>query len=140
AHGRLFFFFIEIWPQELYFITGLLVIGALALFLVTSAAGRVWCGYTCPQTVWTDLMIAVERFWQGDRNARIRLDKEPWSTIKIFKKVMTHISWLLIGLATGGALVFYFADAPTLWRELLTGTAPQIAYLFLAIFASTTYL
>ena len=74
---RFYFFFIEIWPQEFYYITGLLVLAALALFLVTSIAGRVWCGYTCPQTVWTDLMIAVERFWQGDRNARLRLDKAP---------------------------------------------------------------
>ena len=74
---RFYFFFIEIWPQEFYYITGLLVLAALALFLVTSIAGRVWCGYTCPQTVWTDLMIAVERFWQGDRNARLSLDKDP---------------------------------------------------------------
>lgn len=140
ANGRLFFFFLEIWPQELYYVTGLLVISALGLFLVTSAAGRVWCGYTCPQTVWTDLMLAVERFWQGDRNARIRLDKEPWGPGKIFKKIMTHLSWLVIGLATGGALVFYFRDAPTLGQELLTGTAPAIAYLFLGIFTGTTYL
>jgi cytochrome c oxidase accessory protein FixG len=140
ANGRLFLFFLEIWPQELYYITGILVISALSLFLVTAAAGRVWCGYTCPQTVWTDLMLAVERFWQGDRNARIRLDKEPWSATKIFKKVMTHLSWLAIGLATGGALVFYFRDAPTLAAELVTGTAPAIAYLFLGIFTFTTYL
>ena len=140
ANGRLFFFFIEIWPQELYFVTGLLVISALALFLVTAVAGRVWCGYACPQTVWTDLMIAVERLWQGDRNARIRLDKEPWGPSKIFKKTMTHLSWMLIGLLTGGALVFYFRDAPTLGAELLTGTAPLIAYLFLGIFTATTYL
>ena len=77
ANNRFFFFFLEIWPQEFYFITGLLVLAALTLFLITSVAGRVWCGYTCPQTVWTDLMIVVERFWQGDRNARMRLDKEP---------------------------------------------------------------
>ncbi len=140
AHNRFFFFFLEIWPQEFYYVTGLLVLGALALFLVTSAAGRVWCGYTCPQTVWTDLMITAERFWQGDRNARIRLDKEPWGLPKILKKSMTHLTWLAIGLATGGALVFYFRDAPTLARELITGTAPAIAYLFLGIFALTTYL
>jgi cytochrome c oxidase accessory protein FixG len=85
-------------------------------------------------------MIAVERFWQGDRNARIRLDKEPWGPSKIFKKVMTHLSWLAIGLSTGGALVFYFRDAPTLAQEFLTGTAPAIAYLFAGIFAVTTYL
>lgn len=140
ANQRLFFGPFEIWPQEFYYITGLLVIAALALFLVTSLAGRVWCGYACPQTVWTDLMIAVERFWQGDRNARLRLDKSPWTFDKIYKKSATHLSWLLIGVATGGALVFYFRDAPTLARELVTGTAPAIAYLFLGIFAFTTYL
>ena len=112
---------------------------ALALFLVTSAAGRVWCGYTCPQTVWTDLMILVERFWQGDRNARMRLDKERWGPVKLFKKGMTHLSWLAIGVATGGAFIFYFRDAPTLAAELLAGTAPAIAYLFLGIFTLTTY-
>ena len=139
-HNRFFFFFLEIWPQEFYYVTGLLILGALALFLVTSVAGRVWCGYTCPQTVWTDLMISLERFWQGDRSARIRLEKEPWGAVKLFKIVMTHLSWMTVGLLTGGALVFYFRDAPTLARELFTGTAPVIAYLFLGIFAATTYL
>jgi cytochrome c oxidase accessory protein FixG len=139
ANNRFFVFYLEIWPQEFYFVTGLLILAALALFLATSIAGRVWCGYTCPQTVWTDLMITIERFWQGDRNARIRLDKEPWGRSKIFKKTMTHISWALVGILTGGALVFYFRDAPTLARELIAGTAPMIAYLFLAIFAATTY-
>jgi cytochrome c oxidase accessory protein FixG len=138
-NNRFFFFFLEIWPQEFYFVTGLLILAALLLFLLTSVAGRVWCGYTCPQTVWTDLMITVERFWQGDRNERIRLDKSPWGPGKIFKKAMTHLTWVLIGLITGGALVFYFRDAPTLARELITFTAPPVAYLFLGIFAATTY-
>jgi cytochrome c oxidase accessory protein FixG len=139
-HERFFMFGLEIWPQEFYFITGLLILAALTLFLVTSLAGRVWCGYFCPQTVWTDLMIAVERFWQGDRSARIRLDKEPWGLAKISKKSMTHASWLVIGLLTGGAFVFYFADAPTLLGQLVSGTAPQAAYAFIGIFTFTTYL
>ena len=139
-HGRFFLFGLEIWPQEFYFVTGLLILAALTLFLITSLAGRIWCGYFCPQTVWTDLMIAVERFWQGDRNARIRLDKEPWGLAKISKKAMTHISWVFIGLATGGAFVFYFADAPTLALQLATGTAPTVAYAFIGIFTFTTYL
>jgi cytochrome c oxidase accessory protein FixG len=138
-NNRFFFFFLEIWPQEFYYVTGLLILAALALFLTTAAAGRVWCGYTCPQTVWTDLMIVIERFWQGDRNARIRLDKEPWHAAKIFKKTMTHLSWVAVGVLTGGALVFYFRDAPTLARELVTGAAPPVAYLFIGIFALTTY-
>ncbi len=136
---RFYFFFIEIWPQEFYYITGLLVLAALALFLVTSLAGRVWCGYTCPQTVWTDLMIAVERFWQGDRNARLRLDKNPRSFDTLWRKSATHLTWLAIAIATGGAWVFYFADAPTLARQLVTFEAPAAAYLFLGMFTATTY-
>jgi cytochrome c oxidase accessory protein FixG len=137
---RFFFFFLEIWPQEFYYITGLLVIAALSLFLVTSIAGRMWCGYTCPQTVWTDLMIAVERLFQGDRNARMRLDKSPWTFEWIWRKGATHLTWLLIAVATGGAFVFYFADAPTLARQLLHFDAPMIAYTFVGVFTATTYL
>jgi len=140
ANQRLFFGPIEIWAQELYYITGLLILSALGLFLVTSVAGRMWCGYTCPQTVWTDLMIVVERFWQGDRNARIRLDASRWSFEKIWKKAGTHISWLLVAVATGGAFVFYFRDAPTLAAELVNGEAPIVAYVFLGLFTGTTYL
>ncbi|CAN1724525.1 Nitrogen fixation protein FixG [Hyphomicrobium sp. 1Nfss2.1] len=140
ANQRLFFGPIEIWAQELYYITGILILSALGLFLVTALAGRVWCGYACPQTVWTDLMIAVERIWQGDRNARMRLDNARWSFNKIWRKAGTHATWLLIGLATGGALVFYFRDAPTLAHELLTGDAPTVAYVFLGVFTVSTYL
>jgi len=140
ANQRLFFGPIEIWAQELYYITGLLILSALGLFLVTALAGRMWCGYACPQTVWTDLMVVLERFWQGDRNARMRLDASPWSFEKIWKKTATHISWLLVAIATGGALVFYFRDAPTLAAELVSGDAPTIAYVFLGLFTGTTYL
>lgn len=140
ANQRLLLGPLEIWAQEFYYVTGLLIISALGLFLVTAVAGRVWCGYACPQTVWTDLMIAVERFWQGDRNAHMRLDQSGWTFEKIWKKTATHISWLLIGLFTGGALVFYFRDAPTLAQELLTGTAPMVAYVFVGIFTLTTYI
>jgi cytochrome c oxidase accessory protein FixG len=140
ANQRLFLFGIEIWAQEMYFVTGLLILSALALFLVTAVAGRVWCGYACPQTVWTDLMIAVERFWQGDRNARMRLAKVPWSMDKAARIGATHLSWLLIAVATGGAFVFYFRDAPTLAYELITFDAPAIAYVFLGVFTGTTYL
>ncbi len=137
---RFYFFFLEIWPQEFYYITGLLILAALGLFLVTSVAGRVWCGYTCPQTVWTDLFIHVERFFEGDRAKRIRLDKSPWSMGKLARKTGKHFTWILIALATGGAWVFYFADAPTLAGQLATFDAPAAAYLFIGLFAATTYL
>ncbi len=139
-HGRFFMFGLEIWPQEFYFVTGLLILASLTLFLVTALAGRIWCGYFCPQTVWTDLMIAVERFWQGDRNARLRLDRAPWNAEKIAKKTITHLTWLLIAMGTGGAFVLYFADAPTLLKQLVTGTAPVPAYVFVGILTFTTYL
>ena len=137
---RFYFFFIEIWPQEVYYITGLLILAAIGLFLVTSMAGRVWCGYTCPQTVWTDLFIAVERFFQGDRASRIRLDKSPLSANKVIRKVATHVTWVVIGALTGGAWVFYFADAPTLAHELATFQAPAVAYMTIGVLTFTTYL
>ena len=137
---RFYFFFIEIWPQEVYYITGLLILASLGLFLVTSLAGRVWCGYTCPQTVWTDLFIAVERFIEGDRNARIRLDRHPWTSSKIAKKVAKHAIWVIIAVVTGGAWVFYFDDAPSLAVRLASFEAPAIAYLFIGIFSFTTYM
>nr|WP_223385593.1 cytochrome c oxidase accessory protein CcoG [Oricola cellulosilytica] len=139
ANRRFYFFFIEIWPQEFIYVAGLLVMAGIGLFLITSVVGRAWCGYTCPQTVWTDLFIAVEEFWQGDRNARIRLEKAPWSFDKIRKLTLTHISFLLISVATGGAWIFYFADAPTLLQDFLTGEAAFIAYSTVAILTATTY-
>ena len=137
---RFYFFFIEIWPQEVYYLTGLLILAALSLFLITSLAGRVWCGYTCPQTVWTDLFIAVERLVEGDRGARIRLDKQPFSVSKMTKRVVKHAIWLLIAVCTGGAWVFYFADAPTLAGDLLTFQAPQVAYISIGVLTATTYM
>ena len=86
ANRRFYFFFIEIWPQEFYYVAGLLIMAGLGLFLVTSVAGRVWCGYTCPQTVWTDLYIWVERLIEGDRNARMKLDAAPWTAGKVGKR------------------------------------------------------
>ncbi|MBL0373218.1 cytochrome c oxidase accessory protein CcoG [Rhizobium sp. KVB221] len=139
ADRRFYFFFIEIWPQEFYFVAGLLIMAGLGLFLVTSAVGRAWCGYTCPQTVWVDLFLVVERAIEGDRNARIKLDSTPWTPDKIVKRVSKHAIWLLIGVLTGGAWIFYFADAPTLLHDLVTFHAPAIAYLTVAILTATTY-
>ncbi len=138
--GRRFYAFgIQLWPQEVYFITGLLVIAALALFLVTALFGRLWCGYACPQTVWTDLYIYVERAFEGDRNARMRLAAAPWTFDKIWRKGGKHAVWLAVAFGTGGAWIFYFRDAPTLLREFWTGQAPLTSYLSCAILTVTTY-
>ncbi|MBC7144326.1 MAG: cytochrome c oxidase accessory protein CcoG [Thioclava marina] len=139
ANRRFFFFMIEIWPHEFYFVAGLLIMAGLGLFLFTSALGRVWCGYACPQTVWTDLFILVERWVEGDRNARIRLLRQNWNAEKIRKRVTKWVLWLLIGLATGGAWVFYFTDAPTLLRDLFAGTASPVAYITIAVATATTF-
>ena len=139
AGRRFFFFMIEIWPHEFYFVAGLLIMAGLGLFLFTSAAGRVWCGYACPQTVWTDLYILVERWVEGDRNARIRLHRQGWDIEKWRKRLLKWSAWLLIGLATGGAWVFYFTDAPTLLRDLFTLDAHPIAYGTIAVLTATTF-
>ena len=137
---RAYFFWIEIWPQEIYYLTGLLLLGALGLFLATSIGGRVWCGFTCPQTVWTDLFMWIERRIEGDRGARIRLDKAPWTAEKVAKKSLKHALWLLIAAATGGAWIMYFNDAPTVTKAILTGEASFAVYFFFGLFTATTYL
>nr|WP_321511743.1 cytochrome c oxidase accessory protein CcoG [uncultured Celeribacter sp.] len=140
AHRRFFFFWIEIWPHEFYFIAGLLIMAGLGLFLFTSAAGRVWCGYACPQTVWTDLFILVERWIEGDRNARLRLHRQKkWDARKVRLRITKYVAWILIGLATGGAWVFYFTDAPTLLVDLVTGNAHPVAYMTMAVLTATTF-
>lgn len=139
AGRRFYFFWIEIWPHEFYFVAGLLIMAGFGLFLFTSALGRVWCGYTCPQTVWTDLFILVERWIEGDRNARVRLWKADWSVRKARLRLTKWVVWFLIALATGGAWVFYFADAPTLMMKLLTFTADPVVYSTILILTATTF-
>lgn len=139
AHRRFYFFALEIWPHEFYYVAGLLVMAGIGLFLITSAVGRAWCGYACPQTVWTDLFLHIERWIDGDRNAQIRLRKAPLSLEKITKRIAKHSLWLLVGLLTAGAWVFYFADAPTLLRDLFTGEAAYVAYATVATLTATTY-
>ncbi len=139
ANRRFYFFFIEIWPQEFYYVAGLLVMAGVGLFLITSTVGRAWCGYACPQTVWVDLFLVVERAIEGDRNARMKLDAAPWGPAKLVKRVSKHALWLLIGIATGGAWIFYFADAPTLLNDVVHLQAPMVAYITIALLMATTY-
>ncbi|MGI9407825.1 MAG: cytochrome c oxidase accessory protein CcoG, partial [Hyphomicrobiaceae bacterium] len=126
--------------QEFFFVAGLLVMAGIGLFLVTSTVGRAWCGYTCPQTVWVDLFLWVERAVEGDRNARIKLDAASWTGGKIYKRFLKHTIWIVIAIATGGAWIFYFADGPTLFRDLFTGNAAYVAYATVAVLTATTYI
>ena len=139
AHRRFYMFSIEIWPQEFYLVAGLLIMAGVGLFLVTSAVGRAWCGYACPQTVWTDLYQHLDRLIDGDRNAQLRLEAAPWGPAKIARRVFKWAIYLIIAMSTGGAWILYFADAPTLWREFWSGEAASIAYSTVAVLTATTF-
>ena len=136
---RFYFFFIELWPQEVYYFTGLLILAAMALFLMNAVAGRIWCGYLCPQTVWTDLFQVIERWTEGDRREHLQRDRAPWSFERVVRAGLKHFLWLMVAWWTGGAWVLYFSDAPTLVKDLATFQAPLIAYLWIGILTFTTY-
>src|SRR5436309_3922785 len=140
-NSRFYFFFIELWPQEVYYFTGLLIIAALTLFLMNAVGGRIWCGYLCPQTVWTDLFYAVERLIEGDRRERMRKDaaKGTMKLERFAELLLQHSIWLMIAWWTGGAWVLYFNDAPTLVKQLITFQAPVLAYIWIGILTATTY-
>ena len=117
---RFYIFELVLYPQDFIYLTGLLVISAYALFLFTTVAGRLWCGYTCPQTVYTEIFMWVERHTEGDRSARMRLDSGAWTLEKLWRKGSKHALWLAISLWTGFTLVGYFTPIQTLWVEMQT--------------------
>ncbi|SIT08393.1 cytochrome c oxidase accessory protein CcoG [Insolitispirillum peregrinum] len=119
--NRGYIFGIEIWPQEIYYLTGVLILGAIGLFFATALLGRVWCGFTCIQTVFTDVFVMVERLLEGDRNQRIKLDRGPMTAGKFVRKTIKVAIWTVISLITGWTWVIYFSDAPTATMDLLRG-------------------
>ena len=108
---------------------------------MNAVGGRIWCGYLCPQTVWTDLFYAVERWIEGDRRERMRKDaaKGTMKLERFAEILLKHSIWLMIAWWTGGAWVLYFNDAPTLVKQLVTFQAPMIAYIWIGILTATTY-
>src|SRR5262249_12019417 len=112
---------------------------AVTLFLMNAVAGRLWCGYLCPQTVWTDVFQAIERFVEGDRREHLQRDAGPWTVDRVARLVTKHFLWLMVAWWTGGAWVLYFADAPTLVPDRGTFEAPAIAYAWIGILTFTTY-
>jgi cytochrome c oxidase accessory protein FixG len=139
SNERFYFFNLELWPQDIWLLAGLLILGAVSLFLVTSLFGRLWCGYTCPQTVWTDLFMWVEQWVEGDRNERMQRDAASLNSDTIWKKFLKHSIWLAIAFWTGGAWIMYFVDAPTVTIEFWTGQASNQVYFFTWLFTFTTY-
>lgn len=128
------------WPQDFHMLAFLLIIAAFGLFAVTTFAGRVWCGYTCPQTVWTSIFMWLEQQTEGSRNQRIKLDKAPWSLNKFFRKLAKHSSWLFVGFATGLTFIGYFYPIKTLTIELATLSAPLMAVAWTIFFSLATYI
>lgn len=139
ANGRLYAFFVEIWPQDLYLVTGLLVLASTILILANALAGRLWCGFACPQTVWTDLFLLVERLIEGDRRQRLKTIGAPLTPKRVGQLIAKHAIWLLLSLMTGGTLIFYFTDAPTLVGGLIAGNVSANALTWIAVFTGTTY-
>ena len=128
------------WPQDTILLASLLIIAAFALFAVTVWAGRVWCGFACPQTVWTSIFIWIEDFCEGDRNRRVRLDAGPWSLEKIRKKASKHILWGAIAAATGITFIAYFYGMLPLLSDLFSGTISVESFLWTLMFVILTYL
>lgn len=140
AGRRGYFLWIEIWPQEVYYLTGLLVLGAIVLFFATSLFGRVWCGFTCPQTVWTDLYFFIERWIEGDRTRRMRLDRKPFTDFeKIWRKSVKHLIWLAIAVYTALNFLMYFDYAPAVLPRMLDLEYGAGTYSMLALLTFTTY-
>lgn len=131
---------VTFYPKDFFLLSGLLIISAFGLFFITTLFGRVWCGYTCPQTVWTFIFMWVEERIEGSRNQRMKLDKAPRSSGKVIKKSLKHTAWLLIALATGLTFVGYFYPIRELIADLFTFQANGWAYFWVGFFTVATYL
>ena len=122
AARKFYIFGLVFWPQDFVYLTGLLILSALALFLFTAVAGRLWCGYACPQTVYTEIFMWVEEWLEGDHLARKKLDKAPWTANKLRRRGLKHVVWLLIALWTGFTFVGYFTPIQTLAAEVISAS------------------
>jgi len=141
---------VTFWPQDFMLLAWLLIIAAFSLFTVTNLLGRVYCGFTCPQTVWTLMFISIEHFFQGDRNKQIKLAKQPWNFDKIWRITATHSIWGLIAFITGVTFIGYFVPIRELllglfpYRDIATGMlqidAHAAAVFWTLFFASATYI
>ncbi len=119
--ARKFFLFDWVfWPQDFIWLAAILIIAALGLFLFTAIAGRLWCGYACPQTVYTELFMWVENWFEGDYKKQQKLNTQAWNGDKILRRGGKHVAWILLSLWTGFTLVAYFTPATVLWHELIT--------------------
>jgi cytochrome c oxidase accessory protein FixG len=136
---RFYIFGLVLYPQDFIYLTGLLVISALSLFLFTAVAGRLWCGYACPQTVYSEIFLWIERKVEGDRSARMRLDQSAFSAQKVGKKSLKHFLWIVLSLWTGFTFVGYFAPIRDLVSDLLLNQVSAWGIFWILFYAFATY-
>jgi len=132
-------FDITFWPQDFMLLAWLLIIAAFGLFFVTTWLGRIWCGYSCPQTVWTSIFMWAEQITEGDRNARVKLDRQPWSVNKVIKKTLKHAIWIGVSVATALTFVGYFTPIKELVVSLAFFTLGPWEAFWLLFFTLATY-
>jgi cytochrome c oxidase accessory protein FixG len=139
-HQRFYYFGVTFWPQDFFYLTLILITAAIALFLFTSVAGRLWCGYACPQTVWAKSFMWIEKVIEGERNKRIKLDSDPISANKIIRKALKHFVWILFAGFTGFTFVGYFTPIKELLYEVLTFSTTPWETFWLFLYGAMTYL
>ena len=136
---KFYIFGVVLWPQDFIYLAALLIVCAYALFLVTAVAGRVWCGFACPQTVYTEIFLWIERRIEGARSARIRLDRQPWTPGKALRKTAKHAAWFAVALWTGFSFVGYFTPASNLVGEVATLRLGPWQTFWILFYALATY-
>ncbi len=136
---KFYVFGLTLWPQDFVYLALLLIILAISLFFFTALAGRLWCGFACPQTVWTEAFSWIERVIEGDRSKRIKLDKAPWSINKISRKAAKQLSWVALALFTGFSFVAYFVPVRELAASLLTFSAGSWETFWVLFYGFATY-
>jgi cytochrome c oxidase accessory protein FixG len=136
---RFFIFDLVLYPQDFIYLTGLLVLSAYGLFFVTAVGGRLWCGYACPQTVYTEIFLWVEHHLEGERGARMKRDAAPWTAGKLARKSAKHAVWGVIGLWTGFTFVGYFTPIRTLWAEAFTLSFGPWEWFWVNFYGLATY-
>jgi cytochrome c oxidase accessory protein FixG len=136
---KFYIFGMTMWPQDFIYLALLLIVLAVSLFFFTALAGRLWCGYACPQTVWTEAFTWIERLVEGDRLKRMKLDRAPWSFDKFRKKATKQFLWITLALITGFSFVGYFVDVRTLASSLLSLEAGGWTYFWVLFYSFATY-
>ena len=132
-------FGLTFWPQDFFYLAVLLIVAALSLFFFTALAGRLWCGYACPQTVWTEVFLWIERKVEGNRNQQIKLDKSEWSSQKALRKGTKHLLWILFSLWTGFTFVGYFTPIRELAHSVATFSTGPWETFWILFYSLATY-